>query len=287
MKINMQLRRELVLKGVSIVVINFFRNFEYLKKLLISIQKNTLFHPFEVVVEVNKIPSEDTNVQKYQDLLDQYDFLSAIRYTTKVRGFAENCNRAAKLTDSKYLLFLNDDVEVKESWLTGLVNGFNIPEVGIVGNKALYPNGSVQHCGIVFVGKSGNLLTRHAFKGYSSQHYLVDVSRWYQAITGACLLIGRENFEALEGFDECYSLGFEDVDLAFRLRKMFPQLGILYTPHSEIVHHEGITRGTKDENLFESEKRFLQRFEKQIVVDSDEYLRPEYMNVFERENHSI
>ena len=150
-------------------------------------------------------------------------------------------NRAAAATQSNYLLFLNDDVEItQEDWLDVLLEHAQRPEVGIVGPQLLYPSGKVQHAGM-FLGSS---IGRHAFRfapadepGYFG---LALTQRNVMAVTGACMLMRRSFFDALGGFDEAHSVINNDLDFCLRAHEAGKLT--LYTPHASLIHHELASR---------------------------------------------
>jgi GT2 family glycosyltransferase len=119
------------------------------------------------------------------------------------------------------------------------------PEVGIVGPKLLYEDGSIQHAGVV-TGIGGT--AGHAFKHLPADHAgyfgIAQVVRNCSAVTGACLMVRRDVFEAVGGFDEQYEVAYSDVD--FCLAVLDRGLRVLYTPHAVLGHHECATRGTLD-----------------------------------------
>ena len=76
-------------------------------------------------------------------------------------------------------------------------------------------------------------------------------------------------------FDENYDLGFEDIDLCFKMR-LETGKKIIYMPTSEIIHYEGLTRGTSDKKLYKSEDYFMSKYRSDIVIDADEFLNIDY-----------
>ncbi|MGA3399264.1 MAG: glycosyltransferase family 9 protein [Acetobacteraceae bacterium] len=150
-------------------------------------------------------------------------------------------NLAVAATDSDYLLFLNDDIEItQDDWLDVLLEHAQRPEVGIVGPQLLYPSGKVQHAGM-FLGAG---IGRHAFRfapaddpGYFG---LALTQRNVIAVTGACMLMRRDVFEAIGGFDEAHSVINNDLDFCLRAH----QAGKLtvFTPHASLTHHELASR---------------------------------------------
>jgi O-antigen biosynthesis protein len=152
-------------------------------------------------------------------------------------------NRAAATCDTDLLVFVNNDVEaVRGGWLSALVELAERPDVGAVGARLVFPDGTLQHGGIVIGlgGVAGHVLAglppgQHGYFAWDA------VVRPYSAVTGACLASRREVFEAVGGFDETLGMAFNDVDYCMRVGDR--GLAVLYTPHAELVHHESATRG--------------------------------------------
>ncbi len=152
-------------------------------------------------------------------------------------------NLAASSTDADMLLFLNNDIEAtSEGWLHAMVELGQRPEVGAVGARLVYPDGSLQHAGVV-LGVGG--IAAHILNGlppgrvgYGGWDRVV---RSYSALTAACMLVRREVFTELGGFDEALPVAFNDTDFCIRLGQAGYRL--LYTPHAELVHYESVSRG--------------------------------------------
>ncbi len=152
-------------------------------------------------------------------------------------------NLAAATCRSDMLLFLNNDIEASsEGWLHAMVEQAQRPEVGAVGARLLYPDGRLQHAGVV-LGLGG--VAGHLFAGLpaNAMGYFgwEQVTREVSAVTAACMLVRRPVFEELHGFDEAFAVGFNDVDFCIRLRQAGYQ--VLYTPQAELVHYESVSRG--------------------------------------------
>ncbi len=124
-------------------------------------------------------------------------------------GFAGNCNRAAAQATGDVLVFLNNDTIAHPGWLEPLEEA--LTHHPVAGAQLLYPDGRLQHAGIRLLRTPTEL---HGIN-IDYQHPSGEVS----AVTGACLAIKRSLFEALEGFDEAYYNGNEDVDLCLRVEQ--------------------------------------------------------------------
>ena len=153
-------------------------------------------------------------------------------------------NRAAAEARGEVLLLLNNDIEViGPGWLGEMVGLLLRPGIGAVGAKLLYPDGTLQHGGVVVGqgGVAGHYLPGAApgAAGHAGSLMLV---REVSAATGACLALRREAFAAVGGLDAgALAVAFNDIDLCLRLREAGWR--ILWTPLAELFHHESASRG--------------------------------------------
>ncbi len=171
------------------------------------------------------------------------------RHATRVLDYPEPFNwsainnMAAAGSHSDMLLFMNNDIEATSpDWLGALVEQAQRPEVGAVAPRLVYPDGHVQHAGVV-LGLGG--IAMHLFSrlppGRAGYFGWDRVVRGYSALTGACLLVRRPVFEEVGGFDEDLPVAFNDVDFCLRLAQAGYRM--LYTPHAELTHYESVSRG--------------------------------------------
>jgi GT2 family glycosyltransferase len=158
-------------------------------------------------------------------------------------NFSWLCNEGARCAQGDYLLFLNNDTEVLHpDWLERLLRVAARPEVGVVGATLLYPDGTLQHAGL-FPRHDGQWI--HGYRNLSAhaagdQGELAHV-RTVPAVTGACLLVRRDFFWALGGFEEKLPVSYGDVDLCCRARQQGRL--VVVTPHARLIHFEALSRG--------------------------------------------
>jgi GT2 family glycosyltransferase len=164
-------------------------------------------------------------------------------------------NRGVELARGSLVALLNNDVEVLHAdWLSEMVSRAIQPKVAMVGARLWYPNGTIQHGGVI-LGAGG--IAGHAHIGlrrdepgyFARAHLAQDVS----AVTTACALVKRDVYLQVGGFDENLSVTFNDVDLCLRLREAGYR--ILWTPYAELIHHESTSRGF--DNSAPKQVRFL------------------------------
>jgi len=158
-------------------------------------------------------------------------------------GFAASCNRGAATAGGDYLLFLNNDTEALPGWLQPLVEVLDRrPEVGIAAPKLIHPGGTLQHCGKVWGDlDSPRSQPTHLYFLQPADLPEANRSREYALVTGACILVRREEFHAFGPFDEAFENGWEDDDLCYAFSSRGKE--IWYCAESTLIHYESVTLG--------------------------------------------
>ncbi len=231
--------------GASVAIIIPTKNrVEILSKCIRSIKEKTSYQNYQIVIIDNE--SDDPETLRYLARLP--DRVLRIASPGGRFNYAAINNRAAELVDSEYLLFLNNDTEVvSPCWLSQMVGYLGVAGVGAVGAKLVFPDGRIQHAGIIhglydgMAGPAFKLLPswNHGYLSYAN------VVRNYSAVTAACMLTKRELFLEAGGFDaNAFSVAYNDVDYCYRLRQL--SWRIVYSPEAELVHYENYSRGGFD-----------------------------------------
>ena len=150
-------------------------------------------------------------------------------------------NLGARAARGEYLLFLNDDTECRDpGWLQALLEHAQRPEIGAVGPRLLYPDQKIQHAGMFLRGADGLHAFRFAEADDPGPFGLAHMQRDVTAITGACMLVRRDVFAAMSGFDEHHGVIKNDLDFCLRLGRA--GLRVVYTPYATLIHHEMASR---------------------------------------------
>ncbi|MES2876031.1 MAG: glycosyltransferase [Patescibacteria group bacterium] len=181
-------------------------------------------------------------------------------------GFVGGCNSALPHINGEYTVFLNNDAEVADNWLSALYETINQDQsVGIVGSKIIYPNGTLQEAGgVVFTDGTG--LNYGKFD--SAESYQYEYRREVDYCSGASIIIRTALLNEMGGFDTLYHPAYyEDTDLCFKVRDK--GLKVIYQPHSVIYHIEGGTAGTNPNSGYKkfqeiNRDKFLRRWDKTL-----------------------
>jgi GT2 family glycosyltransferase len=217
------------------IIIPFKDRVELLQNCLRSLRIGTC-RPHEIILVDND--STERRTQRYLWHLAGRVGVQVV-HSPGPFNFSGLCNEGACRATGQYVLFLNNDTEVlTPDWLERMLLLERYPEIGVVGATLLYPDGTIQHAGI-FPRSDGTWT--HRYRGCLADHGELRRVRSVPAVTGACLLMGRDQFLALGGFDERLSLTFGDVDLCRRVRRR--GLLVVVTPHARLLHFESVSRG--------------------------------------------
>jgi GT2 family glycosyltransferase len=230
-----------------------------LETTLNSIWRFTDYDNYEIIVVDNQ--STDPDAVRYLASLPPR---CQVHQWSKPFNYSALNNFGVQHARGEQLLFLNNDVEVIQfDWLTAMLEHAQRPEVGAIGARLLYADGSIQHAGVV-VGI--NRVAANAFRSWPGETTgsvrLADLTRNTSAVTGACMMVPRRIFDEVGGFDEHLRVVLNDVDLCLKIRER--GYLVVYTPHALLYHYEGSSRGRlhppPDEKVFEKRwSEFLDR----------------------------
>lgn len=225
------------------IIIPVYNQWHYTKKCIESIINNTS-RTYEIIV----IDNGSTDYTKSG--LKKYNEINIIT-NEKNLGYAKACNQGARKAKGDLLLFLNNDTIVTKDWVDKMVKCISSkPDIGVVGCKLLFPEtNKIQHAGVVLYNK----IPGHIFYNEPGSIPQANIKKYYPAVTGACLLTLKNLYNDVNGFDENYVNGYEDVD--YCLKAWETGYKVLYCPDTLIYHY-----GSVSENRHLLEKENLQYF---------------------------
>jgi O-antigen biosynthesis protein len=213
-----------------------------LKTCIESVIQLSTYQNFEIVLVDNNSTSGDFFKQTAKWKEDYPSIFNCYR-TEEPFNFALLMNFGASHSSGDFFILLNNDVEViTPNWMELMLEQAQRASIGVVGAKLLYPNNTVQHAGVV-IGLSE--AADHVFVGtprYGNtyQQYLHRVTN-YSALTAACLMVSKQKFDEVNGFNESFQVEYNDIDFCLRLKNK--GYHHVYLPHVELYHHESISRG--------------------------------------------
>ncbi len=226
-----------------------------------SIFENAGYENFEVLLLDNG-STDPSSLATFESWRRREARVRVVRYDVPF-NYSKINNFAVSQTDGTYVLLLNNDTEViSDDWMEAMVEQAQRPSVGAVGALLLYPDGTVQHGGVV-VGLGGVAGHSHKYAASDAAGYFFTLRSInnVSAVTAACLMVRREIFDAVGGLDEGLSVAFNDVD--FCLKVVAAGYRNVYLPHVQLYHFESKSRGheTTPEKVarFQAEMLTMQR----------------------------
>jgi len=219
------------------IIIPVYDKLDLTRQCLASLWEHTPGDRYEIIVVDN---GSTDGTAEYLRELENEGLVRALIQEENL-GFARACNRGAASARGRYLLFLNNDTEVTDGWLSPLVQTLDHdPYVGAVGSKLLFPDGTIQHAGVGLMLRdlaSGQVLYgKHLWHAKPGDAFGAGKPLILRALTAACLMVRSDAFFQVVGFDEAYWNGNEDVDLCLKLGEAGWRL--VYRPESVVVHYE-------------------------------------------------
>lgn len=231
-----------------------------IRQCLISILRRTDYPNYEILVVDNG--SDDPQTLAYFDTIRSDPRLRIVQDDGPFNYSTLN-NRAVQMAQGELVGLINNDIDViSGEWLTEMVSIALQPGVGAVGARLLYPDGTLQHGGVVLgLGGVAGHSHRHLPKGHNGYFARAMLQQTFSAVTAACLVVRRSIFLEVGGLEEKnLPVAFGDVDFCLRVREAGYRN--VWTPYAELYHHESASRGCEDtpekRARFAGEVRYMQ-----------------------------
>jgi GT2 family glycosyltransferase/glycosyltransferase involved in cell wall biosynthesis len=234
-------------RGLVSICILTKDHLDLIKPCLESIEKFSSFENVEILIGDTGSTEEEV-LDYYRSLPKSYRIYYYDHY-----HFSANNNALALEAKGEFLLFLNNDTSATRGWLEGLKKPFMFGNVAIVGPKLLFRNHLIQHAGAeIFTKEPYRYVGWHPYATFSENHPETNIFKSMPGVTGACMMIRHDPFNAAGGFDPSYQEECQDMDLCLRIKSMGYR--VIYTPETCIYHYENMTRAIResdhDRNLF-------------------------------------
>lgn len=243
---------------------------------LFSMTRKSTYRNYEILIVENNSEKEET-FEYYRKLPDRYPKARVLTWEKEFNYSAIN-NFAAREAKGEYLLFLNNDVEIlTPDWMEEMLQNCQQENVAAVGAKLYYPDDTIQHAGVVLGlgGIAGHIMCRASKEDPGYFGRMISVQE-ISAVTAACMMVKKSDFDAVGGLDETFQVAFNDIDLCMKFRAAGKK--IIFTPYAELYHYESKSRGLEDtpekQFRFDKEvKRFQEKWAQQLEME-DPYYSP-------------
>ena len=243
---------------------------------LFSMTRKSTYRNYEILIVENNSEKEET-FEYYRKLPDRYPKARVLTWEKEFNYSAIN-NFAAKEAKGEYLLFLNNDVEIlTPDWMEEMLQNCQQENVAAVGAKLYYPDDTIQHAGVVLGlgGIAGHIMCRASKEDPGYFGRMISVQE-ISAVTAACMMVKKSDFDAVGGLDETFQVAFNDIDLCMKFCAAGKK--IIFTPYAELYHYESKSRGLEDtpekQFRFDKEvKRFQEKWAQQLEM-GDPYYSP-------------
>lgn len=265
------------------IIIPSCNSFDLIRRILQDIFENTDYPSFEVIVVDNGSTAPQV-LSLYADYAMRHaNFRAEVKAETF--NFARAINKGMALACGEHFLLLNNDIEVIDrSWMKELVSCLSYDKVGIVGAKLLYPNGKIQHAGVIagFGGLAGHWYLNKP-SDFGGPMNRLHVRNTMTCVTGAVMLISKTCAQLVGKWDETnFSVAYNDVDYCLRAYK--GGFRTVWTPFACLYHHESVSRGS--DLVGDRKKRFDREKENLRKLHGTNDFRDPAINPGYERNHS-
>ena len=221
------------------IIVPIYNKVEFTLQMLGYLFSNTSY-PYEIIIIDNNSTDYSESLIKSFFKKTKPENVSGLYVKNKKNmGFSKANNQGAKLASGELLCFLNNDTLPLKGWLKELVECHTAHSAAVTGAKLIIPGkGTIQHAGVEF---DNFQYPYHKYFNKPRNYLKAREDIECSAVTGACMLVNKDEFLQIDGFDENYWLGWEDIDLCNRYKKEGKV--IWYASKSELYHYESMSDG--------------------------------------------
>ena len=262
---------------VSIVIPNM-DHIDDLKKCIDSILKST-YENYEIIVVENNSKEESTF--KFYKELEKNNKIKIVKMNISEFNYSKIVNFGVQNSSGKYIIMLNNDIEIINSdWIEQMLMYVQKENIGICGARLYFSDDSIQHAGVIIgirglAGHRYRCMNKSEFTSKDNISYVQDLN----AVTAACFMVKRSDYDHVLGFDEKLAVAFNDVDFCLKIRKENKM--IIYNPFVQAYHYESKSRG-EDTVSEEKQRRFAREYEifvkrwARVLNKGDRYFNANY-----------
>lgn len=216
-------------EAISIIMLTH-NKLEYTQQCISALKKTT--KNFELIIIDNA--STDGTIDYLKELSKNDNII--VKFNKKNKGFASGCNMGVSMAKTKWICLLNNDTVPLPFWLANMKSAFT-DRVEIVGAKLLFPDQTIQHCGVFF---GQNLVPYHRLYRYPSEILEANILEEVPCITAAAMLTHKDIWNEVGGMDESFTIrNFEDIDFNLKVRERGYK--VIYQPQAALIHFEQAT----------------------------------------------
>jgi len=206
----------------------------------------------DVTIIIPTIFKNDFVLNCINSIYENVKYPILILLSSGYNTFSKACNEGFENTNTEWVLFLNDDIEIKNDFVSLMLETAEKFNAVVVGAKLLYPNGNIQHIGVYY-----NLQKLPFHLELNKPDRKVKDSL-VPAVTGACMLVKSEVFREVGGFDEGYENGFEDIDFCNKVREKGYKIALC--GRTELIHYEKQSRGYDKDRFQKNIGRYIEKW---------------------------
>lgn len=254
---------------------------QMLQNCIKSLLQKTNYDNFEIIIIENN--SDDSELfEYYRSVINEK--IKVVYYPEIGFNYAKINNWGVNYANGEFIVLLNNDTSViNQNWLIEMLQYAQLSSVGAVGAKLLFPDNTIQHAGVVIARNSlpGNLFDSYPHDEvakFTRTHRVQNLS----AVTAACLMINRNKFIEVGGFDEKLAVAFNDVDLCLKL--LSAGYSNIFNPDALLYHYESKSRGY--ENSPTKKQRFHEEYNYFKGKWGDNYLDKYYPQIYDNYNYT-
>lgn len=260
---------------VSVVIPAFHDEIDRSSWSLDSIVNRTSHQiPYEVIITMSGGPTGN--------LLFNLQWKVKMIQNGEGASFAKICNRGAQRARGDFLVFMISSAVPLPGWMDAMMKVAKTQDdIAVVGCKHLNSrNGRIHHAGISFFNDEGELKITYIYRGVRSNHPIVNRLREFQAVSAACMLVKKDAFLEVGGFDETLNC-LEDIDLCLRIRER--GMKVVYTPEATVYLYRDLPY-MEDKDYLQNSSMLVSRWKDKIEMDLDGLLEEDGFSLCKTDN---